>query len=175
MNVFLSLGANLGNPFKTLLQAIDLITDIKGVHFIDSSPVYKTSPVSDIPQDDFLNLVCHIQTDLSPFSLFNLLEEIEKKLGKKQKKKNEPRLIDIDILFFGTEKIETQTLTIPHKEWKSRLFVLIPLLDLIDKIQVPLKDQIEIIDLKEIVKSFPHHQKISFFKHLERPSCKTLK
>lgn len=150
-NVFLGLGANLGNPYNNILRALELIGSIKNVKGIKSSSFYKTSPVSCIKQEDYLNLVCHIQTDLEPTSLLEELKKIETDIGKIPKKKDEPRLIDIDILFFGTRSIHIDSLTIPHPRWQERLFVLIPLQEICPTILLP---EGNTIDLEKLIEQF---------------------
>lgn len=149
--VFLGLGANLGSPYNTLKKAIELIKNINGINFQAASSFYTTSPVSNIPQGDFLNLVCKIETELDIEKLFLIIENIEIYLGKKVKGKQEPRIIDIDILFFGNESIQTETLQIPHKEWSNRLFVLVPLKEISDTIDLPNGEK---IDLEHLINNF---------------------
>jgi 2-amino-4-hydroxy-6-hydroxymethyldihydropteridine diphosphokinase len=128
--VFLSLGANLGDPAKAIASALEEIYDIPLTNLIQTSPLYQTKPISDLIQPDFLNCCCEIKTALSPEDLLEKLQEIERRLGKTPKPKNAPRLIDIDILFYGDLEMRSPRLTLPHPQWKNRLFVLIPLFDL---------------------------------------------
>jgi len=160
--VFLGLGANLGSPYTTLQKAIELIKKIDQVNFLNSSSFYLTSPVSHISQNDYLNLVCKVETGLEIEKLFLELENIEIILGKKVKGKQEPRIIDIDILFFGKESIQTEKLQIPHKEWKNRLFVLVPLKEISDTIVLPNGEKIDLEPLVENFSSTPK-QHISLF------------
>lgn len=135
--VYVGIGANLGDPFHTIQQAIALIEEIEGVTGLRRSPFYKTSPVSTIAQPDFINAVLSFECTLEPILLFSKLEAIEQLLGKGKKPKNAPRIIDLDLLFYGTLSFVSDRLTIPHPCWKERLFVLVPLLDLVgvDKFQ----------------------------------------
>lgn len=154
-DVFLSLGGNIGNSKKILLSALDEISKSNEIELIKKSHFYKTSPVSPISQRYFINLACHIKTTLSPELLLKRLEEIEKKLGKVPKNKSSPRIVDIDIIFFGNLKISKDELTIPHKEWKKRLFVLKPLSDLQDLFYLPEENgQITLFDIKKYLKNF---------------------
>jgi len=155
--VYLSLGGNLGDREGTLQQALAKIAQIPDVKDLEVSQSYETSPISDIPQSDFINLVCSLRTTLSAFELLSYLQKIETKLGKTPKPKDAPRTIDIDILFFGTDLHEKNKqndhidLEIPHPRWKQRLFVIVPLLDLTKAVTVPAnldgKRGEEIIDL----------------------------
>lgn len=128
------------------------------------SKFYSTKPISAIEQPRFINAVCSFKTDLTPRALLLALEEIEKSLGKVKKLKDAPRLIDLDILFYGSEIYEGEGLSIPHASWKERLFVLVPLLDLFEKVQVKgvtwnIKKMIEgfpPVEIKEV-----YHEKCS--------------
>jgi 2-amino-4-hydroxy-6-hydroxymethyldihydropteridine diphosphokinase len=135
--VYVALGGNLGQPHITLPKALQLIAEIPGVHNLTASHFYKTTPVSSIPQPDYLNAVCRFLTLLSARELLHHLQHIEHILGKKPKSKNAPRIIDLDILFFGPEIHEDPDLQIPHPHWKERLFVLVPLSDLTTDIVIP--------------------------------------
>jgi 2-amino-4-hydroxy-6-hydroxymethyldihydropteridine diphosphokinase len=133
--VFLGLGGNIGAVTETLRKAEVLIRALPQVSQVCFSRLYQTSPVSDIPQDDYINCVCRLFTDLRPEKLFLLLQGIENQLGKIKKAKNEPRTIDIDVLLFGDEVIHTEELEIPHPRWRDRLFVLVPLAEFMDEVQ----------------------------------------
>ena len=88
------------------------------------SAIYETEPVSDIPQGKFLNGVIEIETGLDARSLLRALNSIEEKLGRKRTVKNVPRTIDLDILYYGDEKIDDKDLIIPHPRIQEREFVL---------------------------------------------------
>jgi 2-amino-4-hydroxy-6-hydroxymethyldihydropteridine diphosphokinase len=133
--VFLGLGGNLGDSQKILDQAVQEIKKI--CSDVVCSQYYVTAPVSPEPQPDYLNAVCKLNTNMSALELLKKLQNIEKKLGKIPKPKTAPRKIDIDILLFGTEKHNTTELEVPHPRWHERLFVLEPLLDLIEEVTLP--------------------------------------
>jgi 2-amino-4-hydroxy-6-hydroxymethyldihydropteridine diphosphokinase len=156
-HVYLSLGSNVGNSLKQIKTAFLEIANISHLYQLRTSRLYRTSPVSPIPQRDYINGVCRFQTTLSACDLFEELRKIEKKLGKENKAKEEPRSIDIDILFFGKEFIHENYLQIPHPRWKERLFVLIPLLDLTETITYPIgKNEIETLSIKDYIQTFPN-------------------
>src|SRR5205814_6337226 len=118
------------------------------------SKLYLTSPVSEIPQPHYTNAACVFQTSLSAHQLFPALQTIEQKHGKTPKAKNAPRVIDIDLLFFGHESYQEEHLQIPHPRWRERLFVLVPLVDLTDHISLPLPNdptKFEFINLQELI------------------------
>jgi len=125
---YLSLGSNLGERDNNLRQALTLLSEKVSVEEISS--VYETEPVGYKEQPLFLNLVCRISTNLPPEELLLLAKEIEAKMGRMPSFPNSPRPIDIDILFYDNQIVETPNLTIPHPRLKERAFVLIPLAEL---------------------------------------------
>jgi len=126
--VYLGLGSNLGNRQDNLDRALDFLSQRLRVEKISS--VYETEPVGNINQPRFLNLVCQAYTRLAPLELLTLAKSIESKLGRTSNKPNTPRPIDIDILFYGEQVIETPELVIPHPRLIERAFVLIPLAEI---------------------------------------------
>lgn len=128
--VYLGLGSNLGQREKFLKSALDKLAESEDIELVQVSPVYETEPVGLIAQDNFLNIVAEIKTGLSPQDLMNHLENIEGKVGKKAEIKNGPREIDIDILLYDKEVVESEKLVIPHPGLSKREFALRPLLDL---------------------------------------------
>ena len=154
-DVFLCLGGNIGDTKKVLTRGLDEISENKDIELIKTSMFYKTSPVSDIPQRYYINCACHIKTCLNAKNLLKTLQKTEKNLGKTPKDKQNPRIIDIDIIFFGNKRIMTKELIIPHKEWKNRLFVLKPLSDLQNLFLVPdANNKLIYFDIHEYLKNF---------------------
>ncbi len=153
--VFLGLGGNIGNTRKVLLSAIECIRDLDEVSNLQLSPLYLTSPVSSIPQGIYVNAVCRFETSEAPEELWPTLQAIELQHGKQPKAKDEPRVLDIDIILWGQETRASQDLTIPHAHWQERLFVLAPLADLTKSVVLP--DGI-CYDVKEAIARFPDHR-----------------
>ncbi|MGR6837164.1 2-amino-4-hydroxy-6-hydroxymethyldihydropteridine diphosphokinase [Syntrophomonas erecta] len=125
--VFISLGTNLGNKKDNLAQAVKYIAAIPGVNLASLSSLYETEPWGKTDQDVFLNQVVKIETDLSASKLLGMLNEIEIKMGRQRVEKWGPRIIDLDILLYGKEVINSEDLVIPHSRMRERLFVLVPL------------------------------------------------
>lgn len=123
--IFLGLGTNLGDKKKNLEKAREKIAAIASV--IKSSPIYETPPFGIREQPDFYNQVLEIETNLSPEILLEMILAIEKEMGRVRIIKNGPRIIDIDILFYGNEIIKIESLQIPHPGAAIRPFVLVPL------------------------------------------------
>ena len=128
--VYISLGSNKGDKFKNLQEAINAIYQkIGNVKII--SKVYKSVSFG-FEGDDFLNVCTIIETSLSPKNVLNELLKIERSLGRTRTEKEgyENRTIDLDIIFFEDEVINTKTLKVPHPEMQNRNFVLKPLNDI---------------------------------------------
>ncbi|VVB66568.1 7,8-dihydro-6-hydroxymethylpterin-pyrophosphokinase (HPPK) [Candidatus Gugararchaeum adminiculabundum] len=125
---YFSLGSNLGDREGNLKKALAELWKINGVSVKKISSFYETEPV-DVEGGEFVN--CCVEAEVNEgMEARGLLREclkIEKRMGRDRKKKNEARIIDIDLLLFGNERIDEKELKIPHPEMKKRLFVLIPL------------------------------------------------
>ncbi len=132
--VFLAFGGNIGDAAQTIRSSEKLIQELPGINGVTFSRLYRTSPVSTLLQPEYINAVCCLKTTLPYKMLWKEIQEIEKALGKEQKAKNAPRRIDIDFLFYGDKKICEEGLEIPHPRWQERLFVLVPLFDLVTNI-----------------------------------------
>lgn len=148
--VYVGMGGNIGDTFAVMQKAITELAQVEGINELECSKVYQTNPVTPyqgIPQEDYLNAVCRFTTSLEPLTLLQILQKLERKLGKVAAPKNSARVIDLDILFFGCQEHTHCHLIIPHPKWKERLFVLTPLLDLTEKIQLPDSTEIQIKNL----------------------------
>lgn len=123
--VYLGLGSNLGERQDNLDKALEFLS--QRLRVVKVSSVYDTEPIGNIEQPRFLNLACQIYTTLAPTGLLALVKGIESRLGRIPGKPDAPRSIDIDILFYGDQVINTRELVIPHPRLTERAFVLIPL------------------------------------------------
>jgi len=129
--VYLALGSNLANREKNLQDALQSLSNQCIISVVASSDLYETEPKYFTDQPDFLNIVIEGATELGAISLLNACKEIERKMGRKfQEKRYGPRIIDIDILFYGSEIIAEERLTIPHPKIAERRFVLEPLAEI---------------------------------------------
>tara|TARA_Y100000591_G_C21849064_1_gene710493 strand:- start:807 stop:1316 length:510 start_codon:yes stop_codon:yes gene_type:complete len=145
--VYLSLGSNLGNRESNLAQATIALSINFEITDIISSSYYVSEPLYNKDQPEFLNSVVKFCTTLKPFEVLDVTQKVEKMLGKSNKSvKNQPRIIDIDILFFGNSVIETEKLSIPHPMIALRKFVLLPLAEIEPDFNVP-HSKITISDL----------------------------
>jgi len=129
VTVYLCLGSNMGNRQGNLDKAMDFLSQRLPLGKVSS--IYDTEPVGNTEQPRFLNLVCEVFTRLAPEELLTLAKGIEIKLGRAAPNiPNSPRPIDIDILFYGDEVVNTEELVIPHPRLTERAFVLVPLAEI---------------------------------------------
>jgi 2-amino-4-hydroxy-6-hydroxymethyldihydropteridine diphosphokinase len=126
--VYLALGTNIGDR-EGNLQTAKAAMQPK-VTILEESPIYVTPPWGYLDQPDFLNQVIAVTTRLAPVSLLRFLKQIEKTMGREKLIQNGPRLIDLDILFYGNRVVDEGNLQIPHPRMPGRAFVLVPLNDL---------------------------------------------
>ena len=129
-NVFLGLGSNLGDRDSHLNDAVVALCSNKAITIISQSSVLETEPLGNEDQGKFLNVVVEIETTLSPKKLMKTCLDIEMHQGRVREEKWGPRTIDIDILFFSDQLIQSEGLDVPHPEVQNRSFVLIPLVEI---------------------------------------------
>nr|AGQ20024.1 7,8-dihydro-6-hydroxymethylpterin-pyrophosphokin ase [Candidatus Actinomarina minuta] len=130
-SIYLSLGSNIGNRENNLKLALKELSEILRINKISS--LYETEPLLYQKQDNFLNIVVEVSYFDEAESLLKNIKAIEKKMGREATLRFGPRIIDIDIIFFNGQEINDEILTIPHKEWKNRLFVIAPLYEVLDR------------------------------------------
>lgn len=134
-NVVIALGSNVGDTLGNLREAVSLLEE-NGCVVKSVSRLYQTEPWGYADQDDFLNGALLMETDRDPFALLELTQGIEKGMGRKKLFVNGPRNIDLDILLYEGEYVETEELVIPHPRIAQRMFVLRPLMDIVPEMQV---------------------------------------
>jgi len=156
--VYLSLGSNMGNREANLKKSLELLCSGPDVAIMKVSSIYETEPMYIKDQNSFYNIAVelNISSKIGPFELLGLIKGIEYYMGRKKGAvRNGPRPIDIDILYFGSEKIESDILQIPHPGISGRRFVLVPLSEIAPDIKIGgsgLKAYIEKAHLPEKVK-----------------------
>ncbi len=129
---YIGLGSNLGNRRENIKKAIQKIDSLKTTKVIKASRIIETIPQGGpLGQPKFFNSAVKIQTSLLPLKLLKKLKIIEKELGRNKTVRFGPRVIDLDILFYGTEFIQSAKLNIPHKKVFQRDFVLKPLIEIL--------------------------------------------
>ena len=132
---YIGLGANLGDARQTIAAAINKLSHSSGILTLKQAPLYSSDPV-DAQGPVFINTVVAIVTTLEPLPLLDLLQAIEQEHGRERPYRNAPRTLDLDLLLYGTLKIETPRLSVPHPRMHQRAFVLRPLQDLAPNLQL---------------------------------------
>lgn len=130
MRVHLSLGSNVGDRRASLRAAIGALANMDGVRLNAVSHCYDTEPWGRTGQPAFLNVAAEIETDIEPLVLLNAAKRIEHELGRTPTGRWGPREIDIDIILCGDKVLATPELTIPHRDFRRRPFVLVPLAEI---------------------------------------------
>jgi 2-amino-4-hydroxy-6-hydroxymethyldihydropteridine diphosphokinase len=134
--VYLSLGSNVGDRDENLKAAIAALP-AAGVQVRRVSSFYETEPVDYLDQAWFLNCVVQAETELPPLELLRRLRGVEARMGSKKLIAKGPRLIDIDILLYGQETMDTSELQVPHPRMAQRRFVLVPLAEIAPGLRHP--------------------------------------
>lgn len=142
--VYISFGSNLGEREKNIKRALELIEMDPNIIIEEISSIYETEPFGKKDQEWFLNGVVKVRTFHPPQVLLGVLQDIEKRIGRRREKKWGPRKIDLDLLLFDNECIDTKLLKIPHPYLHKRRFVLVPLAEIAQDLFHPrLKKRIE--------------------------------
>ena len=129
VTAFVGLGANLGDAQQALREALAGIARMPHTTLVRSSRIYRSAPV-DAGGPDYLNAVAQVQTRLTPQQLLVQLQALEQAAGRERPYRNAPRTLDLDLLLYGSARVESATLTVPHPRLRERAFVLLPLAEL---------------------------------------------
>lgn len=138
--VYVSLGSNVGDREQQIAAAIQAL-GARGIRVVRQSSIYSTEPVDVATQSWFLNCVLEIETELMPRQLLRTFKEIESELGRKYTVRRGPRVIDIDILLYGSSVVQTPDLEIPHPRMTQRRFVLVPLVEIAPAVRHPVENK----------------------------------
>ena len=134
-SVWLGLGANLGSPRRQLLFTLLELSRTFGA--VRVGPLYRTAPVSPIPQPPYLNTVAEVRTALAPMRILDLAKALEAAAGRRAGPRHAPRPLDVDILLVGDLELSSERLTVPHPSMRDRTFVLSPLADAAPDLRLP--------------------------------------
>lgn len=158
-SAYLSLGSNVGDRIEKLREAVRLLESTPGLAVSRLSGVYETEPVGVRDQPWFLNAVAEVSTDLSPLELLRAVKQVEKSVGRTPTYRWGPREIDVDILLYDDLRMDTEALTVPHPRMTERLFVLLPLRELLpgwrDVEGIGIDDLIRSLAGRSLVRAFP--------------------
>jgi 2-amino-4-hydroxy-6-hydroxymethyldihydropteridine diphosphokinase len=134
---FIGLGSNLGDRVATLQAALDALAAVPGVRVAAVSSVYESEPWGVADQPAFANAVAALDTDGTPHDLLAALKRVEADLGRTDGVRYGPRPIDLDLLLFGSERVASESLTVPHPRLLERDFVVTPLLEIAPEVTMP--------------------------------------
>ena len=138
-DVYIGIGSNLGDSLTIVRESIECLANLPKTSLLQQSPLYRSEAISDIPQDDYINAVALVSTELQPMDLLLELQAIEHAFYRQRDPdlKWAPRTLDLDIILFGPLNIDDSHLTIPHPQLQNRLFVLQPMFDIGGDIYIP--------------------------------------
>jgi 2-amino-4-hydroxy-6-hydroxymethyldihydropteridine diphosphokinase len=147
--VYLGIGSNLGDKKDNCLIAVERLS-ATGISVIKRSALYETRPWGVTDQPDFVNMAVEARTSMSPQELLGILKEIEIGMGRKAGSRWGPRLIDLDLLLYDDQIIQSEILVVPHPLLNKREFVLLPLSEIAPDVVHPVLQK-KIIELKEML------------------------
>ncbi len=133
MKALLGIGTNIGDKLKNIDDAIESLKLVPDINVIRVSSVYDTAPWGYTEQDSFYNIVCEVETNLTPNALLGVCLGIEAGMGRVRQFKNGPRIIDLDVLLCENVEMKTDELTVPHPYIGDRDFVLVPFAELYEQ------------------------------------------
>jgi 2-amino-4-hydroxy-6-hydroxymethyldihydropteridine diphosphokinase len=146
IEVYIGVGSNLSNPRLQVRNAIAQITQAENITLISASSLYISKPMGPQDQDDYVNAVICIETNLAPLELLDTLQAFENQAGRVRKDNRwGARILDLDILLFGELVMDTQRLTLPHYGIKEREFVIFPLEEITEGFILPDGDSVKFL------------------------------
>jgi 2-amino-4-hydroxy-6-hydroxymethyldihydropteridine diphosphokinase len=160
----LALGSNIGDRLTNLITAVKKIEKLPSTRIVDIASVYETEPVDVQPEFKglyFLNTVVIARTEMGLNEMFQNLQSIEREMnGLVRREQNAPRIIDIDIIYFGSVCVDNFRLTVPHPRWYRRRFVVEPLCEVRRELILPGQQK----TVYEILSSLPESPKVILYK-----------
>lgn len=134
---YIGLGANLGDPVGTVRAAVAALKALPATRLTGISRLYRSAPVGPAGQPDYFNAAARVETGLTAHALLEALQAIENAHGRTRAVRWGARTLDLDLLLYGKDEIQTSSLIVPHVELKNRNFVVIPLLDIDPDLSLP--------------------------------------
>jgi len=136
---YIGIGSNLGDRTENLSNALEFLKKLEGTTIESFSSIYESEPLYNTEQPDYLNMAVMLSTSLTSFMLLDSLLSIENEMGRIRESKYGPRIIDLDILFYGDQTVNSDSLQIPHPLLDERLFVLKPLNEIAGELVCPVR------------------------------------
>lgn len=134
--VYIGIGGNIGDASQQVATAVESLKAIPASRVLETASLYGSKAYGPVEQEDFVNTVAALETDLAPRQLLDALKAIETRLGREQTVRWGPRVIDLDILTFGDRQLEDEDLVVPHPDIRQRAFVLFPLAEIAPDLQI---------------------------------------
>ena len=134
---YVGIGANLDDPAARVRDALASLASLPHTRLVKRSSLYRTEPQGYRPQPDFVNAVAQLDTGLAAAALLAELQRIEAGAGRRRSFANAPRTLDLDLLLYGSERIDEPGLVVPHPRMHERAFVLVPLLEIAPQAEIP--------------------------------------
>ncbi|HUJ69463.1 MAG TPA: 2-amino-4-hydroxy-6-hydroxymethyldihydropteridine diphosphokinase [Syntrophorhabdales bacterium] len=159
---YIGVGSNI-DPYENCAKAVRRLRQHPHICLLGLSSLFRTSPVSPVPQDDFLNCALKVQWEGSPLDLLALLLCVEKEQGRKRDIPLGPRTLDLDILLFDDLILETPELVIPHPRLHERRFALVPCLEIDPDLVHPLFG----VPLSQFLEEIGDGQRLEVFGRLQ--------
>lgn len=138
IDTYIGIGSNLDDPVSQVTQAIEELRNLHDSSLISCSSLYRSPPMGPADQPDYINAVVWLQTRLAPLMLLDTLWNIEMSHGRvRGNQRWGPRVLDLDIILYGAQKIDESRLTVPHPGMSERAFVLYPLMEINPDLHIP--------------------------------------
>ena len=137
VRAYVALGSNLDDPERQVRAALVDLAQLPGTRLAAASRLYRTPPWGDTAQPAFVNAVAALDTTLGAAALFTALQAIEAAAGRRRERRWGPRVLDLDLLLHGADRIDTPAMQVPHPSLHLRAFVLVPLAELDPGLEVP--------------------------------------
>ncbi|KOE68987.1 2-amino-4-hydroxy-6-hydroxymethyldihydropteridine diphosphokinase [Aggregatibacter actinomycetemcomitans] len=153
--VYVALGSNLADPQAQLVAALRAMNQLPDSRLISVSSFYQSKPLGPQDQPDYVNAVACLETALSPFALLDELQRIEQEQGRVRLRRWGERTLDLDILLYAEQTIQSERLIVPHYDMHNREFVIIPLAEIAPSFSLPNGQSI-----RELMQNFTHHQMV---------------
>jgi 2-amino-4-hydroxy-6-hydroxymethyldihydropteridine diphosphokinase len=134
---YIGIGSNMGDPAGEVRAAIQSLGRVDRTRLVSASRLYRTRPFGPVAQGDFVNAVAGVLTQLTSLEMLAALRALESARGRKREERWGPRILDLDLLVFGGQRIDTPELVVPHPGISERGFVLAPLADVAPDLDVP--------------------------------------
>lgn len=134
---YVALGGNLGDAAATLRAAFGALANLPDSRVARCSSLYRTAPVGNTEQPEFINAVAALETMLAPEAFLDALLDIESRFGRRRAEKNGPRTLDLDLLLYNDQQLALPRLTLPHPRLHLRAFVLYPLAEIASQLLIP--------------------------------------